>query len=234
MIRERPKLAAVAVAMALLWIVVYWATPAPERATGDGLTITFGETPTAAPEPGQGAAPESVAREQQAGGAQQPVLADEPSSIEEAMSRVIPPEFESYVVQYGDNAHSISRKFYGTTAHWQSILKANALADPTRFREGQTIRIPLDPENIQGIPVDETGEPIEADAETTDDETDAPETTEYVVSKGDTLSGIAKSIYGRASLWRRIRDANRETINADGTNIRPGMVLTIPPPPASE
>ena len=31
-----------------------------------------------------------------------------------------------------------------------------------------------------------------------------------------------------------IRDANPGVVNRDGTNIRPGMKLLIPPPPASD
>lgn len=222
--RDRPKLAAIAVAMSILWVVVYWATPAPDRATGDDLTITFGDPPM---EP-LGATDEDIAS---------PVVREstrpDPRSVEEAMARVIPPEFEKYVVEYGDNAHSISRKLYGTTAHWQAILKSNALTDPSRFREGQTIRVPVDPENVQGLPVDAQGEAIVRDDSGARREREV-ERSEYIVSKGDTLSGIANSIYGRASLWRLIRDANREQVNADGTNIRPGMVLAIPPPPAGE
>ncbi len=51
----------------------------------------------------------------------------------------------------------------------------------------------------------------------------------YTVVQGDTLQGIAKKVYGSVSLWRRIYDANRDTIKSP-ERLRPGMVLLIPEP----
>ena len=52
-------------------------------------------------------------------------------------------------------------------------------------------------------------------------------TRTYVVQKGDSLSKIAKEIYGNASDWRKIFDANRDRID-DPDLIQPGWTLTIP------
>ena len=49
----------------------------------------------------------------------------------------------------------------------------------------------------------------------------------YTVVKGDTLSGIAKRVYGKASKWREIHAANRETV-PDPDRIYPGQVLKLP------
>jgi nucleoid-associated protein YgaU len=49
----------------------------------------------------------------------------------------------------------------------------------------------------------------------------------YVVKKGDSLSKIAKHIYGDAGAWRRIFEANRDQIQ-DPDLIQPGQKLTIP------
>lgn len=49
----------------------------------------------------------------------------------------------------------------------------------------------------------------------------------YVVKSGDSLSRIAKSIYGDGNAWHRIYDANRDTIK-DPDLIHPGQELTIP------
>ena len=64
----------------------------------------------------------------------------------------------------------------------------------------------------------------------------------YTVEKGDTLSAIAQRVYGRASHWTRIFEANRDTLD-NPDRIRPGQVLTLPeierdgegqgPPPAT-
>ena len=49
----------------------------------------------------------------------------------------------------------------------------------------------------------------------------------HTVEPGDTLSKIAASVYGDASQWRVVHDANRHTIN-DPDLIHPGQVLRIP------
>ena len=47
--------------------------------------------------------------------------------------------------------------------------------------------------------------------------------------KGDTLGGIARKYYGRASAWKKIADANADLLKGK-TLIRPGMKLQIPRP----
>lgn len=52
-------------------------------------------------------------------------------------------------------------------------------------------------------------------------------TRAYTVVGGDSLSKIAKKIYGDAGRWREIFEANKDTIkNPD--MIHPGQVLKIP------
>jgi nucleoid-associated protein YgaU len=53
----------------------------------------------------------------------------------------------------------------------------------------------------------------------------APRT--YTVVSGDTLSKIAKSMYGDANKWRKIYEANTDIIKNPDL-IRPGQVLKIP------
>ena len=50
----------------------------------------------------------------------------------------------------------------------------------------------------------------------------------YTVKAGDTLSGIAKRVYGDANQWKKIADANKDKIH-NKNRIIVGMVLTIPP-----
>lgn len=52
----------------------------------------------------------------------------------------------------------------------------------------------------------------------------------YVVQKGDSLWSIAAqpSVYGRASGWRRIFDANREVLKGDPNHLHAGVTLKIP------
>ena len=53
----------------------------------------------------------------------------------------------------------------------------------------------------------------------------APRT--YTVVAGDNLSKIAKHFYGDANKWKRIFEANRDTIKNPDV-IHPGQVLKIP------
>ena len=49
----------------------------------------------------------------------------------------------------------------------------------------------------------------------------------YVVVKGDSLSAIAEREYGDAKQWRRIYDANKDTIKNPDL-IYPGQTLRLP------
>jgi len=53
----------------------------------------------------------------------------------------------------------------------------------------------------------------------------------YEVQPGDTLATIAQQFYSDPTLWRRIYDANAETIGSDPDKLKVGMQLTIPPKP---
>ena len=53
----------------------------------------------------------------------------------------------------------------------------------------------------------------------------------YTVAEGDTLATIAARFYGDENEWRRIYEANRETIGDNPDNVRIGTVLRIPPGP---
>lgn len=53
----------------------------------------------------------------------------------------------------------------------------------------------------------------------------------YTVEKGDTLSGIAKKMYGSANKYPVIFEANKPMLK-DPDKIYPGQVLRIPPLPA--
>jgi LysM repeat protein len=65
---------------------------------------------------------------------------------------VTPPQFVQYTIQSGDTLQSISKRFFGTSAHATAIGRANPFMDPSKLRPGRVIRVPRDPENIQGKP----------------------------------------------------------------------------------
>jgi nucleoid-associated protein YgaU len=49
----------------------------------------------------------------------------------------------------------------------------------------------------------------------------------YEVKSGDSLSKIAKRVYGNASAWKKIYEANRDLLK-DPDKIFPGQKLKIP------
>jgi nucleoid-associated protein YgaU len=51
----------------------------------------------------------------------------------------------------------------------------------------------------------------------------------YTVKEGDTLSLIAKKIYGDESKYKKIYEANKDLIGPDPDMIKVGQELTIPP-----
>ncbi len=55
-----------------------------------------------------------------------------------------------------------------------------------------------------------------------------PEATFHTVERGDTLSGIAKKVYGKGSKYMVIFEANKPMLE-DPDKIYPGQVLRIPP-----
>jgi N-acetyl-anhydromuramyl-L-alanine amidase AmpD/LysM repeat protein len=52
----------------------------------------------------------------------------------------------------------------------------------------------------------------------------------YTIQPGDTLSLVARQMYGQAHLWRIIFEANRDILSDPG-RIYPGQIIKIPPRP---
>jgi 5'-nucleotidase len=51
----------------------------------------------------------------------------------------------------------------------------------------------------------------------------------YEVKAGDTLLTISEEVYGDATKWRKIYDANKDLIGADPDKLKLEMKLKIPP-----
>jgi len=220
------RYALAALMLVALWIVTYWLWPAAAESTGaPGVTFADDSPAGAANEPRpRNDLPERDPLRDQA------TEVDAPRPVTDRTTRVPPdetgqrsatiaPRFTDYTVQRGDDMWSIAQKVYGDRDRWDAVAKANPTVDPQRLRVGQVLRVAVDPDNIQGVSVGAT--PPAPDANP----------TEHVVAEGETLSGIAKTLYGKATLWRVILDANRHLLD-DPQDLRPGMRLLIPPAPA--
>lgn len=211
------RAAAAAIVLVTAWIATYWFwEPRESRSAGvvfDAAppAVTVDERPAVADEP------EIV----EVIGVDDALVADEGAALEGG-PRLVPPEFNEYVVRRGDDIMRIAQRLYGDTRHWQAISKANPNVDPQRMRVGQRLLAPKDPGNIQGVVVDDSGTARTPAAP-------EPERIEHVVQKNDSLWKIAAAFYGDGTKWTVIRDANRDLVGGDGERLRPGMTLVIPP-----
>lgn len=232
------KLATAAVLLIALWVITYWITPAPAERE---VKISFGDAPSlVATDPSETHA--DPPRRMTVREIFETPPARQPIEIPPA-ERVIPPTFRVYRSEAGDTFQTIAKRFYGSSEAWRIVAKANSNIDPNKFGPGTVLHLPVDPENIQGKVAreDPTVEDETSDAPTvaqTDNGLEhaspppipTPAFTEYIVQRGDTLSGISKSVYGRATLWRVIADANP---SVDPDRLQPGTTLRVPPAPDS-
>ncbi|VAX42704.1 hypothetical protein MNBD_PLANCTO03-525 [hydrothermal vent metagenome] len=201
-------------ALAAIWIGVYWLWE-PSRSAGvsfSGETADVSVSPRAQKiqEPVKPTADDRG----KVGEAPEPRVVVDAPPVE--AGGVTAPAFREYTIQQGDTFERISRRFFGTIRHTEAIAAANPFVSPTTLREGQVIRVPVDPENVQGRP-DDGAEP----------DLPTPEFLEYVVVRGDTLSEIAQRFYGSLRYADVIFNANRETMGSmDDLSI--GDTLRIP------
>lgn len=199
--------------LVLIWIGVYWAWE-PNQSTKPKISISQPQQPTAEREP-QHIESDPVPEEQQT----IEVLPPEPAP--EAKPQLIPPEFQTHTVAQGEIMQDIARQYYGKSSMWNIIARANPRIDPLKLRAGMTLRIPTDPNNIQGIvqsPDDSL--PLDPQPET--------QTVEYIVQPGDSLSRIAQNYYGSARHADFIFQSNRDTLRSVDS-IRVGQTLKLPP-----
>jgi nucleoid-associated protein YgaU len=228
--RGAPQFAGILALLAIVFVVVYWIVPAGDprppidvepasTSTDDPPAIDESDDepvddPTPDPAPVETLDDEDLA-----------ALDDDAGEGDaDDAPAVVAPVFREFTIRPpGMTLEEVSLEVYGTRRHWRAIARMNGHSlDPNRVRPGQVIKIPRDPENVQGVPAEGADE----------GDTPAPEPayTEYIVSRDDTLWDIAKALYGSGVKWTVIRDANRELVGDDGSRLRAGMVLRIPPP----
>ena len=121
----------------------------------------------------------------------------------------------SYIIQPGDTLWKIAVKYYGDGNQWRKILEDNkaVIKDPNRIYVGQAIIINVVSNNT------ETKVSNKTNIESIDGS--------YTVKEGDTLWKISKKVYGTGIFWRRIFDANKDTIT-DASRIYVGQKIKMP------
>lgn len=211
----RERLALGAGLLAALWIGVYWAWPVEREPA-----ITFADEPTNAPA-------EIIIEPTPVVQAPPPVAEPPPQTVpadpipERPRVGVVEPVFTTHTVRAGETFQTIAKKAYGSAGLWSVVARANPKVDPRKLRAGQELRLPVDPNNVQGLTV---GDP------TAGSPARQTQSIEYIVHPGDTLGGIAKTYYNSSALWEVILDANRSLLSRP-QDLRPGMKLIIPPDP---
>lgn len=208
--------------LVVVWIVVYWAWPAHDAAAefSPGPLAGLDDIELADDE----AAPLENRPERFVPEVTEKAVVQTPTE-RPAVGGVVAPEFDDYVVRSGDNFERIALRVYGTRRHAMAIARSNPLLDPRKLRAGQTIRVPRDPANIQGQPVDDGSDSGDEPVATGP----AP-TIEYTVQSGDSLGKIARSFYGSITYVDFLYQANRDRL-ASKDDLRLGQVLLIPPLP---
>lgn len=218
-------------ALAVLWVLVYWwweprgpritfddGSPAPLRVASRQAT------PPPAAE--VDAPPPAIRRPEPA--ALPPAQPSTQASTQPSAA-VVPPRFRDYTIRPNDTLRSIARRELGSESHAEAIARANPLKDTERLRPGRTLRIPLDPTNIQGKPVERAAPPAPVPQVPAVPPADpAAVARSYAVRPGDTLSRIAQEQYGSSRFVGLILEANRL---ADADALRVGQTLTLPPKP---
>ncbi len=122
----------------------------------------------------------------------------------------------SYTVAGGDSFYGIAKDLFGSSKHWRTIAELNPDVDPARLRVGQTLRVPANVDAPTPLRRPARGEERVAAGEGV-----------HVVQKGETLSSIAEQYLGNANLFRRIVEANSDTL-PDPDRLKVGTKLRIP------
>ncbi len=227
------KPVAIAALVLAVWFGTYWLYEPSSKHT----RITFGLPPSPAaaavatepaPELGAGdgvAVPVEVGRTQpQSGGVSTGAMTDSGTAAREV---VVPPEFTTYTVQKGDGSfEAIARRLGGGAKLAEAIKRSNAFVSPNKLIPGRTqLRIPVDPDNIDGKVVRTTPEAVPSAGGTPGAEPGDERT--HTVAAGETLSGIASKYYKSSASWKLIFDANRDKLDKP-ERVKVGMVLRIP------
>lgn len=131
-------------------------------------------------------------------------------------------EFMSYTWQAGDSFRALAQRFYGSPLHVKRLRDANEGRDEAKLAAGEAILVAVKP----AAEADRIARPSARDAKEKGAAVVVGGT--YTVGSGDVLGTISQKVYGTASKWRKIYDANRDVIGGDPNQLKPGTVLRIP------
>jgi nucleoid-associated protein YgaU len=144
-----------------------------------------------------------------------PAVADPGLLTTEGLTKALVPDLMIYTWAQGDSFPQLAERYFGSSLEVGRLRKANEGRDEASLQVGDRIFVP-----------------VRASAPTerlTRDEQVAGEWDGgvYRVKAGDMLGKIAQEVYGSASRWRLIYEANRDVL-ASPDDLKVGMALRIP------
>lgn len=116
------------------------------------------------------------------------------SSPKPVAKKSTPAAGPTYVVKSGDTLGEIAARELGSFDKWTEIAALNGNLDPKKLKKGQKIVLPAGAKSASKPKVNGTGAVAPGG--------------EYVVQKGDTLSGIAQKVLGKGGRWNEIAALN--------------------------
>ena len=165
--------------------------------------------------------------------------ATQPSSVPPkttAGTPAAPQKMTVHVVQAGDTFSSLASKYLGSVKYANLIAKANPKISPNKLYVGAKLNIPAAP------PVADNKTASKPDATTTDKaKTDKAKVTAppvdparaYTIKRGDKWEDLGKRFMGDKASWTVLYEMNRERFPGNSRTLQPGMVIEVPPKPAS-
>lgn len=141
-------------------------------------------------------------------------------------------EPREYTIQEGDTLRGIASRLLGSSSQYVRLYDENrdVLTDPDHVIAGQTIRIPSPPIGKSATPLPAVANSAPLQPRKPNNQPRLQPTADsrvYEVTDGDTLTGIARTQLGKASLYLELLHANRDQLTSP-EDLRPGMILRLP------
>ncbi len=128
-----------------------------------------------------------------------------------------------YRVQPGDTFEILAEVYYGNRGYARFLRERNPrLAAADRLPVGAVVKLPPLPEDARIL------SPAASSPPAKDDTPPAEGERTYTVVRGDSFYAIADRLLGSGPRWEEIFALNRDLVDGDPQNLKPGMVLTIP------
>jgi nucleoid-associated protein YgaU len=126
-------------------------------------------------------------------------------------------------VKPNDSLFAIARKYYGDEAKWHKIYEVNRdnMSGPNALYIGQELLIP-EITHAKKVTLS-----MEVPLKKRQDSEMSIKTTEHIVVSGDTLCHLARKYYDDSTMWKKIYEANEDTI-VNENSLEEGQILIIP------